>query len=560
MFDIVRILWAHTDIFRWRYLLLLLLSAISYSVLLSTVNETVEAIYRDQREFHLLLVFGVAYLLLFVTTQLYLTHAIDAIETLVRVRRNELFELVRGSDLRMIERFSKNAIYSRIALDTQVLSTNLVQMVEMLMFSVRSLSVMVYMFTVSLLGGLLIVFGLMLYSLIYRRIDEAVVRYMRQADEKIQTLLSLVEQLSHGFSELRVNHRKARDLREEFGQVASESSHVKKKAGMIYATSFLGNQAMLFAIIGAVIFVYPHVSGAETVMVSHLVAATLFLFTPIDVVVAYFPTISATRTAFVNIEELRLKLRACQRIENRVNAFETSRFRDFQELRLRDVVFAFRDQDQQTTFVFGPCDTRIKRGELIFVVGGNGAGKSIFLKLLSGLYYPEDGGIFVDGQPISGSLYEEYRDLFAIIFTDFHLFHRLLDFRPEAGGQVATLIEDMQLGHKTALDGDRFFTTDLSTGQRKRLAYVVARLEDRPIHLFDEFAADQDPLFKHFFYEQVLARLKRDGKTVICVSHDEHYFHLADRILVLDRGQVSEMGAFDGDLGKLMEMFRRGTE
>jgi putative ATP-binding cassette transporter len=81
-------------------------------------------------------------------------------------------------------------------------------------------------------------------------------------------------------------------------------------------------------------------------------------------------------------------------------------------------------------------------------------------------------------------------------------------------------------------------TVDLSQGQRKRLALMTAYLEDRPIYLFDEWAADQDPVFKEVFYLALLPELKARGKTVIVISHDDHYFHVADRILKLDYGKI----------------------
>ena len=88
------------------------------------------------------------------------------------------------------------------------------------------------------------------------------------------------------------------------------------------------------------------------------------------------------------------------------------------------------------------------------------------------------------------------------------------------------------------IEDGRLSTVDLSTGQRKRLALVLALLRDRPVFVFDEWAADQDPEFRDAFYNQVLPELKRRGKTVICVTHDDGFFHLADREVVFADGRV----------------------
>jgi len=69
---------------------------------------------------------------------------------------------------------------------------------------------------------------------------------------------------------------------------------------------------------------------------------------------------------------------------------------------------------------------------------------------------------------------------------------------------------------------------------------LTAYLEDRPIYVFDEWAADQDPAFRKFFYLQLLPELKRRGKTVVAITHDDRYFATADRIIKLDEGKVLE--------------------
>lgn len=72
------------------------------------------------------------------------------------------------------------------------------------------------------------------------------------------------------------------------------------------------------------------------------------------------------------------------------------------------------------------------------------------------------------------------------------------------------------------------------------MALLTAYLEDRPIYLFDEWAADQDPIFKKIFYTEFLPKLKDQGKTLLVISHDDHYFYLADKIIKLDYGKIED--------------------
>ncbi|MEO1149327.1 MAG: ATP-binding cassette domain-containing protein, partial [Cyanobacteria bacterium J06638_22] len=160
-------------------------------------------------------------------------------------------------------------------------------------------------------------------------------------------------------------------------------------------------------------------------------------------------------------------------------------------------------------------------------------------KVLTGLYQPQSGSIWVDTQSITSDHQEWYRQHFSVVFSDFYLFDRLLGFESSADDiNAQTYLQKLQLDHKVTIEQGQFSTTALSQGQRKRLTLLSAYLENRPIYLFDEWAADQDPTFKNIFYTQFLPDLKAQGKTVFVISHDDHYFHLADRIIKLDYGKV----------------------
>ncbi|MEN9207898.1 MAG: ATP-binding cassette domain-containing protein, partial [Gloeomargarita sp. GMQP_bins_14] len=176
-------------------------------------------------------------------------------------------------------------------------------------------------------------------------------------------------------------------------------------------------------------------------------------------------------------------------------------------------------------------------GEIVMIMGGNGSGKSTLAKLITGLYTPQSGQIIFDGVPVDAHNRYWYRQHFAVVFSDFYLFDSLLGINDDPT-LAQQLLQKLQLDHKVRIENGRFSTIALSQGQRKRLALLVAYLEDRPIYLFDEWAADQDPRFKDFFYREFLPQLRTEGKTVLVISHDERYFACADRLIKLDYGQV----------------------
>ena len=165
---------------------------------------------------------------------------------------------------------------------------------------------------------------------------------------------------------------------------------------------------------------------------------------------------------------------------------------------------------------------------MVFIKGGNGSGKSTFLKLLTGLYPAESGSLTIDGVDVRPTQLQRLRELYSIVFTDFHLFDRLYGLNAIEEERLSQLIHEMELTEKTAFYEGRFSNIDLSTGQRK------------PILIFDEWAADQDPAFRKHFYHDILPALQGEGKTIIAATHDDHYFHAADRVLTMDYGQFAE--------------------
>jgi putative ATP-binding cassette transporter len=191
-------------------------------------------------------------------------------------------------------------------------------------------------------------------------------------------------------------------------------------------------------------------------------------------------------------------------------------------------------------FILGPVNMTVTAGEVLFIVGGNGSGKSTLVKLLAGLYSPVEGDIRLGGELISDENRDWYRQHFSVVFSDFYLFDELLgEKRPDADERSNALLQDLELAHKVSVTNRAFSTVNLSQGQRKRLAMLTAIIEDRPINIFDEWAADQDPHYKEIFYSRLLPRLKSEGKTVIVITHDDRYFDYCDRVIKLEDGKVA---------------------
>lgn len=359
-------------------------------------------------------------------------------------------------------------------------------------------------------------------------------RLMIAVREEQDRLFQHFRSLTEGIKELKLHQKRQQDfLQNDIGNTAANFRRDSIRSLTVFAITSSWGQFLLFFAIGLVLFLLPQLLPLTPQTLAGYILTFTYLMLPMDNLVNSLPHLSRASVALQKIESLGLSLN--QRSESRWNQAVAPTATDWQQLILEGVTHTYRTEDSQ--FSLGPVNLTFTPGELVFIVGGNGSGKSTLAKLITGLYIPESGKIILNGTPIETENRVWYRQHFSVIFADFYLFDRLLglDHLPSKAQAYLRLL---QLDHKVKLNGDALSTTALSQGQRKRLALLTAYLEDRPIYLFDEWASDQDPTFKEVFYRQLIVELCDRGKTVLVISHDDRYFHLADRIIKLDYGQV----------------------
>lgn len=291
-------------------------------------------------------------------------------------------------------------------------------------------------------------------------------------------------------------------------------------------------QALFFLAIGGVLYGM-RMTEASAEHASAYVLTLIYVLMPLGTVVTLLPTLSKAKIALKKIASLGLEPDMV--VASPKHVFSGT---DWHRLSLRNITFSY--DDPSDNFILGPIDLDLQPGEVVFIVGGNGGGKTTFARVITGLYPPSTGEVRLDGVLIEEAERDHYREYFAAIFADFWLFDHLpvsADSKSQAL-KAAGYLAELELQDKLHIEDGRFSTTALSQGQRKRLALLLAMLDDRPIYLFDEWAADQDPRFRDVFYNELLPKFRQQGKGVIIISHDEHYFSQADRILRLDRGRL----------------------
>jgi putative ATP-binding cassette transporter len=377
------------------------------------------------------------------------------------------------------------------------------------------------------------VFGIMTYQLLIVKVGPIFGRARKDTD----VLQDHFRGLTYGCKELKV-HRERRHafIRQSLDKTASSLRRDNTAALNLYSAASSWGQVLFFVVLGLTIFLLPLLRPIALSTLTGYALTLLYLMTPLQVIMNTLPPLSRANVALRSVRELGFTLASegTEELPERVVAQD-----QWTELEFRSVTHTYHREGEANGFVLGPINLVFRPGEVIFIIGGNGSGKTTLVKLLTGLYSPEAGQIHLSGLPIKDNGREAYRQHFSVVFSDFYLFETVLGLADEhIDDRAAEYLDKLKLSYKVQVVDGKLSTTQLSQGQRKRLALLTALLEDRPIYIFDEWAADQDPYFRNVFYTQLLPDLKARGKTVFVISHDDRYFYLADRIIKLEEGQI----------------------
>ena len=362
--------------------------------------------------------------------------------------------------------------------------------------------------------------------------------HLRSSRRREDALVRHFRALFDGAKELKLHRARMREFIDETLATNVEAVRVQRTRGyVLYAAAASWGSFIFFAFIGCVLFVLTRYLPVTPHVMSGYAMIFLYMIMPIEGLLSAIPNLSTARVALERVEQVNAELP----IERTIAAPQATAF---ESIVLEGVTHRYFREKENDVFTLGPVNLSFRPGELVYLIGGNGSGKTTLAKMLVGLYTPESGRILLNGKEVDEAQRDAYRQHFSVVFSDFFLFDTLLGIRLDNVDAAAhALLEDLQLAHKVKIENGVFSTLELSQGQRKRLALLVSYLEDRPFYLFDEWAADQDPLFKDVFYRRLLPELKAKGKTVVVITHDDRYFRLADRYIKLDFGQVVEEGA-----------------
>jgi putative ATP-binding cassette transporter len=408
---------------------------------------------------------------------------------------------------------------------------------------------------------LIVMAGFVVVAIATRRIPERKCEVLiGQARGYGEAMLETFNAMASGIKELKLNSSRWKAFYNGELYDVSTKYRDRRSQAAIYGLIRGYSEIIYFLFVGMLLYGTRLFGPLSLTVVVGFAVTLLYMKTNIDHIQDSISRIVQAQVALANLQSLGvfatkssmtvsdLRLRTSrEEVAGALNA-EVSQYGVGEEalcriIEFRGMQYKYEGNSEETGFSVGPINLTVRAGSVLFITGGNGSGKTTFAKLICGLYTPDEGEIRLDGVPITDENRSWYSQHFGTVFSDFHLFDKLYGHEkfPQADSVIRGYLEELRLQHKVEVSNGRLSTTALSQGQRKRLALLTTYVEDRPIYLFDEWAADQEPAFREVFYCQILPGLKAQGKTVFVISHDDRYFHVADRLLKLDSGAFSEI-------------------
>ena len=540
---VLRYLLVTSGVVRDPILVLALLSSLSRAGLMYSINETARTAAEGISLWAVgiigcaLAMLGFGYVL-----RVRLHALITRVREAMRIR---LAQTLLRADIDFLQTSPHGQVHSAITHEVDQMSAAIVNVIEAIEAIVIVVFVVPYLFWISWTAGLATVVAIGIGTLGYLVFDRPARKSMAVASDARGVFFDRARDLLAGWKELRLRNARREALEAETIRTIEDVSRHTIRAETYYAASNAIGQAAVVLLLCFVVIVIPLLPGGGVAVMFQVLTVIFLTSGPIEMMFAALPVLSRAEHSYYRIQAVEAALVNAQSpaLEGVSEVPE-----GFAEIRLDHVAARIGEGNGHGSeaFQLGPVDLTFRPGETVFICGGNGSGKTTLLDIITGLRHPDSGAVCLDGQPLDDARRGAYRELFSSVFSSFHLFSRAYGLGDEELGQLQRRIEALNLSGRVSLLEDRFSTLALSAGQKRRLALAVALAEKRPIIVLDEFAADQDPAHRAFFYDVLIPELSKSGQLVIAITHDDHQFHKCDRLIKMADGRVESITKMEG--------------
>ncbi|WP_340199331.1 cyclic peptide export ABC transporter [Ascidiimonas sp. W6] len=462
-------------------------------------------------------------------------HLINISLGLVYDLRIKLTEKIFGTSYQNFESIDKGRVYATLDQDVSVIGNAAGTFTGLVISSIAIAGTFVYLATLEVWTTVVLFVVIMILTLIYYYVSKKTDIYYEEARDERGLFMRLLDGMIHGFKEIDL-HKKSKEKYKT--DIETSARRLRDKiilADINFLNAQLFGESMLLLLLGIIVYGLPlFYGGMNFYLTASFVIVLLYILSPLQSLLNSGPELMRFKVAWKRITAFIADIPVDEADKELIHSYTN----DIYSFEAKGITFSYpKVDDTQEIFGIGPIDLEAHGGEIIFIIGANGSGKSTLAKLLIGLYAPEEGAIFINKDRQKAETLGEH---FSVVFNPPYLFKKLynIDEKQYDQDKITELIEILGLEGKVTIRNNEYSTTELSSGQRKRLGLLQCYLEDAPLFLFDEWAADQDPHYRNFFYKQLLPEMKRKGKIVIAITHDDNYFHVADRVFEMKNGKL----------------------
>ena len=465
---------------------------------------------------------------------------------MIKFTRNLVYDMVIrltgkifSTSYQKFEKIDRGRVYTALNDDVSRVGDSTNIFLNLVTNIITVVGVFIYLASIALWATLLTLSLIVALAGIYYLVSTRTNIYFETARDERNVFMRLIHGMIDGYKEISLRLNKKLEYKEDVAQSAGSYKDKIIMADVSFVNAFLIGEFLLVGLLGFVAFGLPEMfETIEYYMVVSFVVVLLYLIGPINGILSNVPALMQLRVAWNRIKEFVEEIPA----NLDLSETQTSSLPQVESMALSNVSFSYEQRNSEHVFGVGPINLEAKAGEILFIVGGNGSGKTTLAKLLTGLYKPDQGEVLINGENLKTHEIGEY---FSTVFSPPYLFQKLYNVDTQKMKQeVDEYLQLLDLAHKVEIKNNKYSTTKLSGGQRKRLSLLQCYLEDTPIFLFDELAADQDPQYRRFFYKELLPKMRAMGKIVIAITHDDQYFDVADQIMRMNEGRLEPYREF----------------
>jgi putative ATP-binding cassette transporter len=531
----LRFLWSHAPQgLKYFILILALVAGLSRDLLMMVINKAAAAPV-DQTISYWLPLFAITFVLVLGSSFAY---AILAQVVTTRVINNVRLKLIGGllkAQPSFIDRREHGALYHILTTDVSSVASFTNTVLNLLPAFIFLSIAIPQVFYYSSVAGYFVIVVMVAGTLAYHLQQRTLARINDDARALEVAYFERVSEMLRGFRELRLHNPRLRSFHSDLSVVLERLRSVLIRMTRIFETSESAVHGLKFLLFAGIVFLVPYLVRTDSVITFQVLTLVLFSLMPFEQIVTSYPSVIGTLVSYMRIDDLARDLAVVESVIEQ----PVSKAAPFGTIRMRGIETRYNSRET-SDFSLGPLDFDLRRGEVVFLVGSNGSGKTTFMNVLCGLLDPTAGSIEVDGKTLAPEDMGGYRAQFSAIFTQYHVFRQLYGLEDVTPEQADGMIETVGLTGITQIRSEGISRLDLSAGQKRRLALAIALLEDRNVLVLDEFVADQDPEKRDYFFRTLVPWLKAQGKTVVVSTHDLAWLECCDRVITFENGKMSE--------------------